>query len=137
MNIEHGKKYLFWDGDCGVCARSVEFARRIHCSDFVFAPYQACGVDALNAVGLTPDRCAHELKVVAENGRVYGGAFAVNYFLWHNGAWRILVAVLYALPFLVLAEVLLYRAIAANRATLSKVLGVASCSLHHSTTKEN
>jgi predicted DCC family thiol-disulfide oxidoreductase YuxK len=127
--IERGRKYLLWDGDCGFCARSIELAMRLNRSDILLAPYQAFSAGELRSVGLSPHQCAREVKAVTTQGRVYGGAFAVNYFLWHNGAWRVLVALLYAFPVLALAEVLLYRAVAANRAKLSKVLGGASCAL--------
>jgi predicted DCC family thiol-disulfide oxidoreductase YuxK len=135
--IERGQKYLLWDGDCGFCARSIELAARLNRGGVILAPYQAFGESELRAVGLTPRQCAREVKAVTAEGHVYGGAFAVNYFLWHNGAWRVLVALFYAFPILALAEVVAYRAVAANRAKLSQVLGGASCALPHSTPKEN
>jgi predicted DCC family thiol-disulfide oxidoreductase YuxK len=129
QQFERGRKYLLWDGDCGFCARSVELAHRLNAGDFELVSYQSIPETELRVLGLSHHRCSQELKAITANGQVLGGAFAVNYFLWFHPQWRAFIALLYALPILILAEVVVYRIVAQNRGAISRVLGFNACSI--------
>ena len=55
-------------------------------------------------------------------GRVFGGAFAINYFLWQQPKLRLLVVLGCVFPLLFLLEVLAYKIVADNRVLFSKIL---------------
>jgi predicted DCC family thiol-disulfide oxidoreductase YuxK len=129
QRFERGQKYLLWDGDCGFCMRCLGLANRLNAGGFELVSYQSIAEDELRNLGLSHHRCSQELKAITANGQVLGGAFALNYFLWFHPQWRVLIALLYALPILILAEVVVYRAVAQNRGAISGVLGFNSCSI--------
>lgn len=122
MNMEPGKEYLLWDGDCGFCRRCSQLLARWDTTGFVFAPYQVFSEAQLKRVGLNYHRCGRELKVITRTGRSFGGAFAVNYFFWQQPRLRPLVLLGFLFPLLFLLEVLVYKIIADNRLLFSKIL---------------
>ena len=128
---------MLWDGDCGFCARAAEFAERFNTSGFILVPYQSISEEELRLFHLTHHQCERELKTISASGRAYGGAFAVNHFLWHNPKWRTLIVLLYLIPISILAEVLVYTAIASNRYLIARVLGMDACSIQDHKRKEN
>ncbi|HVF09359.1 MAG TPA: hypothetical protein VNA16_01075, partial [Abditibacteriaceae bacterium] len=73
--------------------------------------------------------CARELQVIAPSGRVYRGAFGINCFLYHFFPWRLAVLCLYALPALLLGEVIGYAVVAKNRHRISRWLGLQMCKI--------
>jgi predicted DCC family thiol-disulfide oxidoreductase YuxK len=114
------KHLLLFDGACGLCTRAAALAKRIdRRSRFAIEPYQAYTGAELARYGLTYSDCSRKLQAVTDSGRVHSGAFAVNYFLWHQFPWAVLVAIIYALPVLLLLELAAYRLVAANRGRLS------------------
>ena len=120
--IERGREYVFWDGDCGFCRRSVEkMASMDEQQIFVFAPYQSFSSDELKKVGLDVRRCARELQVVSPTGKTFGGAFGINYFLWRQSRWKWVVALAFAFPLLILMEVVMYKIVASNRLVFSRI----------------
>lgn len=120
--FQRGRDYMLWDGSCGFCRRSKELAERLDQAHFVYKPYQSFSEEELKTVGLSHRRCERELKVVTETGRVFGGAFAVNYFLWRQPNLKFLVLLGGAFPLLFLLEVLGYKIVADNRTLFSRLL---------------
>lgn len=128
--IERGRDYLLFDGDCGICNYSAERARRMDQDRrFIVEPYQAFPESELKQFGITYEQCTKKLQVIAESGRVYRGAFGVNYFLWRQFPWRLLVILIYAIPVLLIAELIGYRLVADNRHRISQWLGMNACGL--------
>ena len=126
--IEEGKDYLLFDGDCGICTRSAEIARKMD-ERFIIEPYQIFPEIELKIFGITYAKCAKSVQVITRKGRVYSGAFAVNYFLWQRSHWPLLVGLIYAVPVLLLIEVIGYRLVEKNRHRLSRWLGLKACLL--------
>ena len=121
--IEMGREYILWDGDCGFCRRSVAvLARMDERSTFIVAPYQSFPESELAKVGLSFHSCAREVQIVSRSGRTFGGAFAINYFLWQQPRWKGFVLWGFLCPVLFLMEVLLYKAVAKNRMLFSQIL---------------
>lgn len=119
---------VLFDGDCGLCTALALRARdRDRAARFRIEPYQNWSDAELAGVGLTRARCAGAMQVVSPRGRRYPGALGVNYFLWHAGGWGRLLALLGALPPLLLVEMGVYALVARHRARLSRRLGLAAC----------
>lgn len=121
---------LLFDGDCGICTKSAEFAARIaRRSGYVVAPYQAFDEEQLRAFETDYERCARRIHSITRDGRVYRGAFSVNHFLWRHLRWRIIPLTIYLLAPLVLVEILAYAIIADNRQRISRWLGLTACAV--------
>jgi predicted DCC family thiol-disulfide oxidoreductase YuxK len=129
--IELGRQnYFLFDGDCGICSYAAEVCQRMdRRQQFVVVPYQSFAEDELRRFGLSYAQCAHAVQTITRRGRVYAGAFAVNYFLWRQFPWSLLVLVIYAIPPLLVLELIGYRLIANNRQRLSQWLGMKACLL--------
>lgn len=128
--IRDNQDYLLFDGDCGVCTWASEFARRMDKKRrFVIEPYQSFSQTELGKFGISYENCSRELQVITRRDRVHGGAFGVNYFLWQRILWRPFVILIYALPLILLFEVIGYKLIAANRHRLSAWLGMTACAI--------
>ncbi|HEU6448740.1 MAG TPA: DUF393 domain-containing protein [Verrucomicrobiae bacterium] len=70
----HGR--IFYDGECPLCTASVaKFAPLLNPHGFEFAPLQAPWVRL--QLGLKPNEPLEEMKFMAANGEVFGGADAV------------------------------------------------------------
>ena len=129
--IEPDKHTLLFDGDCGICTAASERAARLDRQrQFVIRPYQSLPETELAKFGLSYASCNRKLQVITRRGRVYAGAFAVNHFLWQQFPWTLLVALIYALPVLLLAEIAGYALVARNRQHLSRWLGLTACRLN-------
>jgi len=121
--IEIGREYILWDGDCGFCRRSVEvLARMDEQSTFIVAPYQSFAESELRKVGLSFRKCAREVQIVSRSGRTFGGAFGINYFLWQQSRWKFAVISGFLFPLLFLIEVVIYKIVASNRMLFSQIL---------------
>jgi predicted DCC family thiol-disulfide oxidoreductase YuxK len=130
MKIEAGNDHLLFDGDCGVCSWSVECLKRLDREGrFRIEPYQRFAESELQRFGISYADCDRALQVVTRRGRVYRGAFGVNYFLWRRFPWTLLVALIYAVPVLLLAELIGYRLVASNRHRISAWFGLKACVL--------
>lgn len=129
--IEVGRHdYLLFDGDCGICSYSAEVCRRMdRRQQFAIAPYQTLAEDELRRFGLSYAQCARAVQMITRRRRVYAGAFAVNYFLWRQFPWSLLVLLIYILPPLLVLELIGYRLVANNRGRLSQWLGMKACLL--------
>lgn len=126
MRIETGRDYLLFDGDCGVCSWSAEIAKRMN-RRFIVEPYQTFDESELMRFGITYEKCSRALQIITRRGQVHAGAFGVNYFLWRCFPWSLLVFLIYAIPVLLLFEVIGYRVIADNRHRISQWLGMRAC----------
>lgn len=121
---------MLFDGDCGICSWSAERARRIaQRSGYRVEPYFAFSEEQLADVGLTYEACTVKLKVVAPGGRVWGGAFAVNHFLWKHPPLSVIPVIVAVLFPLLLVEVVLYKVVARNRHRISRWLGMTACAV--------
>lgn len=128
--IADGQDHLLFDGDCGICSYSAELAAQMDKQRrFVIKPYQALPEAELQRFGISYADCDRKVQVVTRRGRVYAGAFAVNYFLWQRLVWRLLVLVIYALPVLLVCEIIGYALVARNRQRLSRWFGLKACLL--------
>lgn len=129
--IELGRRaYLLFDGDCGICSYSADWARRQDRRGlFVVEPYQLFPAKELIRFGLTYDDCSREVQVITRRGRVLGGALAVNYFLLKRFPWSILAVLIYAVPVVLLLEIVLYKLVARNRHRISRWFGLKACLL--------
>jgi predicted DCC family thiol-disulfide oxidoreductase YuxK len=126
MKLEAGRDYLLFDGDCGVCSWSAEVAKRMDGGrGFIVEPFQAFDESELMRFGIDYEKCSRAVQVVTRKGRVHAGAFAVNYFLWRF-PWSLAVFLIYAIPVLLLFEMIGYRIVANNRHRISKWLGLSS-----------
>jgi len=116
-------RVVIFDGACGFCTWTVQFARRIdRKGTYSFVPYQHFSLDDLKRRGTSPAQCAKAVHVIDDNARVYRGAFAINRFLWSFGGWRLLVAALYLVFPSLLLEMLGYALVARNRVLISVLL---------------
>jgi predicted DCC family thiol-disulfide oxidoreductase YuxK len=130
MNIEAGKDYLLFDGDCGICTYLAERAERMdRRRQFAVEPYQLFGEQELMRFGINYEKCARALQVITRKGRVYAGAFGVNYFLWRQFPWSVGVFLMYAVPVLLPLELIGYRVVANHRGRLSQWFGMKACLL--------
>ncbi|MCI0623767.1 MAG: DUF393 domain-containing protein [Acidobacteria bacterium] len=127
--IELGKRaYMLFDGDCGICTWFADWAMRTDVRRrFYVEPYQRVPESETQRFGISHADCARRLQVISPRGRVYRGAFAVNYFFIHYFPWSLLVIVLYAVPVFLLLEVIGYSIVAKNRTRLSRWLGMKAC----------
>jgi predicted DCC family thiol-disulfide oxidoreductase YuxK len=126
--IQPGKDHLLFDGDCGICTWCSELAKRMN-GQFVVQPYLMFDESELQRFGFDYEACTKELKVITRQGRAYGGAFGVNYFLWQKPVLKLLVILIYALPLLLLVEVIGYKLVAINRHRLSAWFGLKACAI--------
>ncbi len=133
MLIEAGKDHLLFDGDCGVCSWSADWVKRMdrggQFGRFVVEPYQLVAKPELMRFGIRHEDCDRALQVITRRGRVYQGAFGVNYFLWRQFPWSLLVVLIYAIPVLLLFELIGYRLVADNRHRISQWFGLKACLL--------
>jgi predicted DCC family thiol-disulfide oxidoreductase YuxK len=129
MTIEpasHG--YFLFDGDCGICTRSADFVRTLDRRHrWVIEPYQYFDEAELKRFGLTYRLCSEKVRLIAPSGRVSGGAFAINRFLLDYFPWMVIPIVIYLLPPILLAEIVLYAVVARNRHRISRWLGMNAC----------
>ncbi|GAA3862513.1 thiol-disulfide oxidoreductase DCC family protein [Streptomyces sedi] len=120
----NARPVLVFDGDCGFCTTSVNFAERWIRPDCTIVAWQFADLDAL---GVTEERARHEVLWVTPNGRVYGGAAGVAKLLMRaGGAWAPLGASLRVPPVNWLAAGV-YRLVARNRQRMPG--GTAACAL--------
>ena len=74
---------VVFDGRCGFCTWSVDFARRWVRSDVEFVPLQTSDLDRL---GLTREQCEREVQWV-EGKFVVGGSSAIAQILQSGDTW--------------------------------------------------
>ncbi|MEU6621924.1 DUF393 domain-containing protein [Streptomyces litmocidini] len=115
---------LVYDGDCGFCTTSANFAERRVRPRCDIVPWQFADLDAL---GVTQERAEYEVLWVTPSGAVDGGAQAVaKALLSAGGAWAPLGAVL-LLPGIRRVARGVYRLVAAHRHRLPG--GTPACAI--------
>ncbi|MGH9802773.1 MAG: thiol-disulfide oxidoreductase DCC family protein [Blastocatellia bacterium] len=128
--IQSNQDYLLFDGDCGICTWCSDIAKRMDSNrQFIVEPYRMFDESELQRFGISYENCTKELQVITQQGRVHGGAFGVNYFLWQKPVFKPLVILIYALPILLLFEVIGYKLVAANRHRISAWFGMKACAI--------
>ena len=129
--IELGARdYLLFDGDCGICTYLSDVGRRMDKKNrFVVEPYQRVPEEELMRFGVTHGKCSKRIYVITRKGRAYGGAFGLNYFLFCQFPWSVLVVLIYALPVLLLLEIIGYWLVAKYRHRISRWFGMRACLL--------
>ncbi|MBL8206048.1 MAG: DUF393 domain-containing protein [Blastocatellia bacterium] len=129
--IELGRQtYMLFDGDCGICSWSAERVKKLDRRNlFVIQPYQSFPEIELAKFKINYQQCDQKLHLITPRGKVYRGAFGVNYILWQYFPWSLLVLLIYALPPVLLAELIIYAWIARNRHRVSQWFGLKACLL--------
>ncbi len=128
--INPGQNYLLFDGECGICYASARLAERLdRRQQFQILPYQRFVEEELQRRNTSSAKCARRVHVLSARGKVYTGAFAVNYFLWQYFPWKLLVALFYVIPVLLLFEIIGYALVARHRRRLSQGLGYTACAI--------
>ena len=128
--LHDNENYLLFDGECGICHAAARFAERVdRRSRFQILPYQQIAEPELQRFGSSYEKCSRRLHVLSASGRIYTGAFGVNYFLWQYFPWKLIVVLLYLLPVFLLIEVIVYALIARHRRRLSQWLGLMACAI--------
>jgi predicted DCC family thiol-disulfide oxidoreductase YuxK len=119
---------LLFDGDCGVCTYLADRARKIdRAHQFKIEPFQSFSEQELLRFGLDYKTCSLRLQVVSHSGRIFSGAHGVNYFLFKQFPWSILVILVYVVPVFLLLEMIGYGLVAKNREKISSILGLEGC----------
>jgi hypothetical protein len=93
----------------------------------VIEPFQRYSEPELAKYGITYAQCTRAVQLIARDGRVHQGAFAINAFLWRRPPWSWLVALIYVFPPFLLIEIAGYRSIASQRHRLSRWFGMKAC----------
>lgn len=128
MNALGTYDLLLFDGDCGICSRSAEIAKRIaRRSGYQVEPYQRIPEEDLKRFGIDYEKCSRRIYAITRDGKAYGGAFGLNHFCWRHFPWTILPLIIYLLPPLLVVEIILYKIVAKNRHTISRWLGLDAC----------
>ena len=113
------RHWIFWDGDCGFCRRSVFWLmQRDRREQFRAMPYQAAP-----SPPMTPQlrvACHHAVHVITDDGRILRGGRAVLFALEQIG-YRRRARTLAQKPFVWLVEALYYL-VARNRLFFSRFL---------------
>ncbi len=82
MDDKHPKALMLFDGDCGICTSFATFAAKVDLKkQFEIIPYQTYSEEKLKSWGMSYKQCSEKMQVVTPQGRTYGGAFGMNYFL--------------------------------------------------------
>lgn len=108
---------LVYDGDCGLCERSADMARR-RTRNVTVRDHRSHGLDSIDAV------------IYLADGREYTGAPAVARLLadFDGRAWRLAGRVI-ALPLVRILAAAVYAVVARNRRRLSRLFGLRACGL--------
>lgn len=110
-------KVLVYDGDCGLCERTADFARR-RAPGVTVRDHRTHGLETIDAV------------IYLREGRELDGAPAVARLLGDFRArrWRLLGAFL-GLPVVRTFAAGVYAVVARNRRRISRMLGLRACGL--------
>ncbi|MEZ5333109.1 MAG: DUF393 domain-containing protein [Thermoanaerobaculia bacterium] len=110
---------VLWDGDCGFCARSVEWARRRDTDGvFTFVPYQRAP-----SPPMTPElaeACGRAVHVIRSDRSILRGGRACLYVLERVG-WGRLARLLRMRPLVWVVEAV-YRFVASHRTLAGRLL---------------
>jgi predicted DCC family thiol-disulfide oxidoreductase YuxK len=116
--MQSGSYLVLWDGDCGFCARAVDWLQqndREH--RFQFVRYQEAP-----SPPMTPElyrACSQAVHVIDQEGSIRRGGTATLFVLEQEG-WGPIARFLSHRPFIWLVE-LVYRIVATNRSLFSRI----------------
>ncbi|RMH12797.1 MAG: DUF393 domain-containing protein, partial [Gemmatimonadetes bacterium] len=123
-----GRLTVVYDGDCGMCQRSVEVLRRWdHGGSLEIVASQAPGVRE-RFPWIPPRAYERSLQVVDGEGTTWSGAAAFEVIL-NALPRRRWLAWIFRVPFARPVAERVYRSIAARRARISEWLGAPACEL--------
>ncbi|KXK55305.1 MAG: DUF393 domain-containing protein [Chlorobi bacterium] len=128
--IHHdGKNHLLFDGDCGICTWLATnlCPKMARPGAYSIQPYFSHSEEELKKYGITYDDCDKRLYVITKSGKVFGGAFGVNWFLLTSPPWTLLALPFILLPPLLLLQVIAYKLVAINRHHISRWFGLNAC----------
>ncbi len=114
---------ILYDGSCGLCTWSVQAALSRWSYPVAAIPYQWLSDRELSYFGTTAAECARAVHFIDANNSIHRGAEAINAYVSRFPIGMVAVRVLRLVYPLLLVERLMYRAIAANRSLLSRILG--------------
>ena len=124
--------WVLYDGECPLCMTAAgRYASLLGRHGFLLAPLQASWVQ--NRLGLIPGEPLVEMKLLADDGRAFGGAEALLQIarrIWW--AWPIFAVG--RVPGAMRLMQWIYRRVAANRQCLSRVCGLRTKARHHGVT---
>ena len=132
LKREAAHAWIFYDGDCSFCtAMAARFGPMLTRHHFVLVPLQTPW--AQQRLGMKPDEPLTEMKLLAEDGRIFGGTDA---FL------QIARKIWWARPLVVLAQIpgakflfrTAYERFAANRHCLNGICPMPQKSVHRNIT---
>ena len=128
LNREPKRAWIFYDGDCRFCAATAaRFAPILGRRHFNLMPLQTPWVQ--QRVGLNPGEPLTEMKLLAEDGRIFGGADALLQIarkIWW--AWPLFAFA--QIPGMKIFFRAIYRRVAAYRHCLHGVCRVEKLSSH-------
>lgn len=122
QTTEAAQGWVLYDGECPFCLNAaVRFAPMLRRHDFDLAPLQAPWVQ--QRLGLKPNEPLDEMKLLADDGQIYGGADALL---------QIARRIWWVWPLFALAQIpgtrilfrAIYRRVAANRHCLSRACSI-------------
>lgn len=124
--------WVLYDGKCALCMRAVtRFGPILRRHHFDLAPLQTAWVQ--QRIGLTPNEPLAEMKLLAADGRIYGGADALVQIA-RNIWWAWLLYVVAQIPGMKVLFGAIYRHIAANRNCLKEACSIQKpLARHHKT----
>jgi predicted DCC family thiol-disulfide oxidoreductase YuxK len=128
MNRLQGRDTMLFDGDCGICTKSAQWAEALDKDNALqIKAYFEFSEEELAAYGLDYAQCSDYLRVVAADGAVYSGAAAINYCALKLLPSSLPAALLQFMPFILPFEALVYHFVAKNRTQISIRLGLNAC----------
>ncbi len=118
------RNLMIWDGDCGFCRRSVQFAQRLDRNNqFDYAPFQSAPTVHNRPMNEPLRRaCERALHVATSDGRILKGGNAVLLFLEttaHSRLLKRLFRIARSFPLVVFVEIG-YKIVANNRSFFSR-----------------
>jgi predicted DCC family thiol-disulfide oxidoreductase YuxK len=128
---EANRGWIFYDGDCALCtATASRFSPLLNRHHFNLAPLQSPW--AMERIGAKPEEPLPEMKLLAADGNIFGGADALLQIakqIWW--AWPLFA--LAQIPGVKIFRRAAYRRVAANRLYLSGLCGFHPKASHHRT----
>jgi predicted DCC family thiol-disulfide oxidoreductase YuxK len=120
---------VLFDGDCGVCSFAVDRIAPLLPASVVFRPHQSFGDAELVALGTSRAACTQRVQFVQASGAVSSGGRACADLLARSATPLRHLAFIARLPVVRSIVNAAYDRFAANRATVSHLLGLDACRL--------
>jgi predicted DCC family thiol-disulfide oxidoreductase YuxK len=129
VRAEDARDLVIYDGDCGVCQASKDWAAGLDATGRLgFSAFQTADL-AKVAPGLSPEMASQALHFIRSDGRRFQGARAVFETMQRlPGVWGVLGAIL-SFPVLSFLAEPFYRLFARYRGHVSRYLGLDRCAI--------